>query len=268
MILVVALLVLLPLLLDAVVGCFDRVQGRFGSAATRIAVVELRSPETRVRSLAIAATGAIAVFGSVAIQGAQANLQHGVDRVAHEIARAADLWIVPPGARICSARRRSARRPPPRSRGFPGCGRSAPIERGSSTSATAASGCSLPRRPPRSRFPPSQLAQGEARAGRLRGFAPAAGRCSPERSRHSSTCASARPSRCPRRSPTVLRVAALTHEPQLAPWGDHPQPARLRARLRERRARRLQRDALAQAPTRRSVTQRAAPGARAHGRRS
>jgi putative ABC transport system permease protein len=95
--LVVALLLLLPLLLDAIVSVFGRVQDHFGSASTRIAVVELRSPRTRARSLSIAATGAIAVFGSVAIQGAQANLQQGIDRVAHDLARAADLWVVPPG---------------------------------------------------------------------------------------------------------------------------------------------------------------------------
>jgi putative ABC transport system permease protein len=96
--LVLALLATLPLMIDAVVAVFDRLQGRFASAATRIAVVEVRSPRTRVRSLAIAATGAIAVFGSVAIKGAQANLQRGVDRVAHDMARSADLWLVPPGA--------------------------------------------------------------------------------------------------------------------------------------------------------------------------
>jgi putative ABC transport system permease protein len=96
-ILVLALLLLLPLLLEACVAAFDRVQRRFGAASTRIAVIELRSPQTRARSLAIAATGAIAVFGSVAIQGAHANLQHGLDRLAHDAASAADLWVVPPG---------------------------------------------------------------------------------------------------------------------------------------------------------------------------
>jgi putative ABC transport system permease protein len=96
-ILVLALLLMLPLLLDALVAVFDRLQARFGSAATRIAVVEVRSPKTRVRSLAIAATGAIAVFGSVAIQGAQANLQRGLDRLAYDVARTADLWIAPSG---------------------------------------------------------------------------------------------------------------------------------------------------------------------------
>jgi putative ABC transport system permease protein len=96
-ILVIALLLLLALLLDTIVAVFDRLQSRFGSASTRIAVIELRSPKTRSRSIAIAATGAIAVFGSVAIQGAQANLQRGLDRVAHDVAGVADLWVAPPG---------------------------------------------------------------------------------------------------------------------------------------------------------------------------
>jgi putative ABC transport system permease protein len=96
-ILVIALLLLLPLLLDAVIAVFDRLQARFGSASARIAVIELRSPKTRARSIAIAATGAIAVFGSVAIQGAHANLQRGLDRLAHDAAVAADFWVAPPG---------------------------------------------------------------------------------------------------------------------------------------------------------------------------
>ncbi len=96
-ILVVALLLLLPLLLYAVVTVFARVQAHFGSASTRIAVIELRSPQTRARSIAIAATGAIAVFGSVAIQGAHANLQHGLDRLFQGVTTVSDLWVVPPG---------------------------------------------------------------------------------------------------------------------------------------------------------------------------
>jgi putative ABC transport system permease protein len=96
-ILVIALLFLLPLLLDAIVAVFDRLQAHLDSASTRIAVIELRSPKTRVRSIAIAATGAIAVFGSVAIQGAHANLQHGLDRLVHQLSVAADVWVLPSG---------------------------------------------------------------------------------------------------------------------------------------------------------------------------
>jgi len=95
--LILALLLLLPLLLDGIVAVFDRVQISFGSASTRIAVIELRSPKTRTRSLAIAATGAIAVFGGVTIQGAHANLQRGLDRLARDATGPTDLWIAPPG---------------------------------------------------------------------------------------------------------------------------------------------------------------------------
>jgi putative ABC transport system permease protein len=97
--LLIALLLLLPQLLDAVVSAFDRIQAHLGSASTRVALVELLSPRTRARSLAIAATGATAVFGSVAIQGAHANLQRGLDRSTHEVAATADLWVVPPETR-------------------------------------------------------------------------------------------------------------------------------------------------------------------------
>jgi putative ABC transport system permease protein len=95
--LALALLMLLALLLAGTIAIFARAQNRFGSAATRIAVIELHSPQTHTRSLAIAATGAIAVFGSVAIQGAHANLQRGLDRAAHDVASMADLWVIPPG---------------------------------------------------------------------------------------------------------------------------------------------------------------------------
>ena len=93
--LVLALLSLLPSLLNAIVGAFDRLQACFGSAATRIAVIELRSPKTWPRSVAIAAIGGTAVFGAVALDGAKANLQSGLDHAAHDVAGTADLWIVP-----------------------------------------------------------------------------------------------------------------------------------------------------------------------------
>ena len=79
--LVVALVCLLPSLFDGVVIALRALQRPFNGASTILAVTELRTPPTRVRSLAIAATGAVAVFGIVAIQGAQANLQRGLDAV-------------------------------------------------------------------------------------------------------------------------------------------------------------------------------------------
>jgi putative ABC transport system permease protein len=94
--LILALLLLLPLTLDAVVGVFDRLQVPFMLAWGRLAVVELRSPRSRARSLAIAATGAVAVFGGVTIQGSHTSLQRGLDRLATQLSTAADLWVLPP----------------------------------------------------------------------------------------------------------------------------------------------------------------------------
>ena len=53
---------------------------RIVSAVPHIAAMELRAGRTR--ALAIAATGAIAVFGSVAIQGAHGDLLHGLENAA------------------------------------------------------------------------------------------------------------------------------------------------------------------------------------------
>lgn len=75
--LLLALLVLLPLLMSSIVAAFDRLQHRLGSSSTAIAALELRSPATHVRSLAIASTAAIAVFGSVTIQGSHETSKSG-----------------------------------------------------------------------------------------------------------------------------------------------------------------------------------------------
>jgi putative ABC transport system permease protein len=93
-----ALLLLLPVLLDLVVLAFDRLQRATAGAASYLATIELRSQSNRARSTAIAATGAIAVFGSVAIQGAHQDLQNGLDRLAHELNAATELWVSPTGA--------------------------------------------------------------------------------------------------------------------------------------------------------------------------
>ncbi len=96
--LVAALLLLLPVLFDAIVDIFDRLQVRLYSASTLLSAAELQAPSNRARSLAIAATGAIAVFGSVAIGGASANLQRGLYRMANEANFVTDLWVSPAGA--------------------------------------------------------------------------------------------------------------------------------------------------------------------------
>jgi putative ABC transport system permease protein len=87
------LLLVLPVAIAALTSAFDRLQSRFATASPYLAVIELRSPANRARSIAVAATGAIAVFGSVAIQTAHSDVQEGLNRVAHGLNATSDLWV-------------------------------------------------------------------------------------------------------------------------------------------------------------------------------
>ncbi|HWJ51656.1 MAG TPA: FtsX-like permease family protein [Solirubrobacteraceae bacterium] len=93
-----ALLLLLPVLIDAVVFGFGRLQGRVAGASPYLAVIELRARAHRARSLAVAATGAIAVFGSVAIETAHGDLLEGLNRVASGLNATTGLWVSPAGS--------------------------------------------------------------------------------------------------------------------------------------------------------------------------
>jgi len=90
-----ALLLLLPTLLRTVLHLVEWLTEDLRARAPFVAVAELRS--TWTRTVGIAATGAIAVFGSVAIQGAHADLQRGLDRSARDVSSAAEVWAFPPG---------------------------------------------------------------------------------------------------------------------------------------------------------------------------
>ncbi|HEY5287564.1 MAG TPA: FtsX-like permease family protein [Solirubrobacteraceae bacterium] len=52
---------------------------------------------TKLRSLALAGTGALALFGAIALGGARADLLRGVQRFAHSYASEADIWVGAPG---------------------------------------------------------------------------------------------------------------------------------------------------------------------------
>ncbi len=97
-ILIVGLGLFLRPLLHGAVAAFERLQRGFASGATKLAIVELRSPPAQARTLAIAATGALAVFAGVTIRGATDNLQGGLDRLFHGVSGVADVWVAAPGA--------------------------------------------------------------------------------------------------------------------------------------------------------------------------
>jgi putative ABC transport system permease protein len=95
--LTVALMLLLPSLIRGVLAVVERATLDLRAAAPFIAINELRARSTWARTIAIAGTGAIAVFGSVSIQGAHADLQRGLDHSAHDVSSAAAVWAFPRG---------------------------------------------------------------------------------------------------------------------------------------------------------------------------
>ncbi|HEX5147233.1 MAG TPA: ABC transporter permease, partial [Conexibacter sp.] len=94
--LVSAMLLLIPGLLTSSLRLVDLASRRLRSPLLVVAVGELRA--TTTRSVALAATGALAVFGSVAVEGSHFDLQRGLDADAHGFNARADLWVAPSGA--------------------------------------------------------------------------------------------------------------------------------------------------------------------------
>jgi putative ABC transport system permease protein len=95
--LVLALVCLLPFLFDIGVALFERLSNLMDDVGSALAVAELRTPQTHVRSLAIAATAALAVFGTVQLGGTQANLTRGLDTSIRGMDSSTNLWVVPSG---------------------------------------------------------------------------------------------------------------------------------------------------------------------------
>ncbi len=91
-----ALLLELPLALNAMLALVRWLAGRITSAVPHVAAMELSA--ARARAMAIAATGAVAVFGSVAIQGAHGDLLAGLEGAAREMNASTDVWVAPAGA--------------------------------------------------------------------------------------------------------------------------------------------------------------------------
>jgi putative ABC transport system permease protein len=93
--LAVAMLALVPALLAGTLRLADRLLDRVRGSAFTVAVMELNGSITR--ATALAATGALAVFGTVAIQGAHRDLLHGLDVTAASMLDTTDIWVTGPG---------------------------------------------------------------------------------------------------------------------------------------------------------------------------
>jgi putative ABC transport system permease protein len=96
--LILALVCLLPILFGLLLRLFAYAARLLGGVGASTAVDELRAPQTRVRSLAVAVLAAVAVFGVVEFQGVATNLQHGLDSSARDLDSSADIWITPRGS--------------------------------------------------------------------------------------------------------------------------------------------------------------------------
>jgi putative ABC transport system permease protein len=94
--LVGALLLELPLMLSATLALVGRIARGITSVVPHVATMELSA--TPGRAVAIAATGAIAIFGSVAIQGAHGDLLAGLDAAAGELNASTGVWVAPAGS--------------------------------------------------------------------------------------------------------------------------------------------------------------------------
>lgn len=84
-----------PVALAAVLAIARRLSERFQRfTVLPVALASLRA--TTLRSLVLAATGAVAIFGSVALGGARADLLRGIERFAHSYTADAGVWVINP----------------------------------------------------------------------------------------------------------------------------------------------------------------------------
>jgi len=94
--LLAALLLVLPFVLSVAVALLGRIARIATAVAPHIARMELSAD--RPRAIAVVATGALAVFGSVSLQGAHGDLLRGLEGAAAEANASTDLWVAPTGS--------------------------------------------------------------------------------------------------------------------------------------------------------------------------
>jgi putative ABC transport system permease protein len=94
-VLAVAMLALVPALLAVMLRLMDRLADRVRGSALSMAVMQLSG--SLIRATALAATGALAIFGSVAIQGAHKDLLRGLDVTAGNLLGTAQVWVTAAG---------------------------------------------------------------------------------------------------------------------------------------------------------------------------
>ena len=95
-VLALATLLTVPLTFAAVLRAGAVVAKRFQKLTIlQVALTSLRA--ATFRSLALAATGAVAIFGGISLGGSREDLLRGIGNFAHSYAADADLWVGNPG---------------------------------------------------------------------------------------------------------------------------------------------------------------------------
>jgi putative ABC transport system permease protein len=95
-VLALATVLAVPLAFLGILQASKRLTARYQSLTTlAVALTSLKA--TTLRSLALAATGAVALFGSVALGGSRNDLLHGIEGFAHSYAADAAVWVANPG---------------------------------------------------------------------------------------------------------------------------------------------------------------------------
>jgi len=93
--LALATMLAVPMALAGVMRATDLLAGRYERLTLLpVALTGLRA--TSLRSMALAATGAVALFGSMALGGARGDLLRGIGQVAHRFSDGAQLWVISP----------------------------------------------------------------------------------------------------------------------------------------------------------------------------
>jgi putative ABC transport system permease protein len=96
MVLTLATVLIVPLVLGLVLRIARTLaERRQGLTILPVALISLRG--STVRSLALAATGAVALFGAGALGGARNDLLQGIDGFAHSYTADAGIWVNTPG---------------------------------------------------------------------------------------------------------------------------------------------------------------------------
>jgi putative ABC transport system permease protein len=94
--LVAALLLVLPGALVLALALVRRLANTFTGVVLHVAAMELSA--AGARAVAIAATAAVAIFGSVAIRGAHDDLLAGLEGAVRDMNASADVWVSPAGS--------------------------------------------------------------------------------------------------------------------------------------------------------------------------